>query len=262
MKKQPKNIKREYERALVFADPHAPEHDVRTVGAVLSYARTQWWDYCVILGDFMDFGCISHHNKNKLRQVEGQRVMLDYDIANMLLDQIRAAVQKKNPACKIALLEGNHDEWVERYMDALPALSGMLDVAKNLRLKERGIEWVRAWSQNKLYNIGNAYFHHGLYINKYHAAKMVDVFGVPIFYGHAHDLQSYSKVFQGDDKTVIGQSLGCLCEYDQRYMKGRPNKWQQAFAEFNVFPDGFFQYAVTPIFKHRFVGRDGKVYGG
>jgi len=85
---------------------------------------------------------------------------------------------------------------------------------------------------------------------------------VPIFYGHTHDIQLYSKLRAGDDKTIVAQSLGCLCEYRQFYMKGFPNRWQQAFAEFYIREDGFFNYTVTMIFKHKFIGPNGKEYQG
>lgn len=79
---------------------------------------------------------------------------------------------------------------------------------------------------------------------------------------NTHDVQSFSLVSMGDNHTRIGQSLGCLCKYQQPYLQGKPTKWQQAFATFYFSPGGNFQYYVTQIFNHRFVGPDGKEYGG
>ena len=260
-KKKSGKTEREYKRVLVLPDIHVPVHDIRSITPVLSYARTQWWDELVQLGDFMDFACISHHNKNKLRLVEGRRVLEDYDVANILLDDIVAAVRKQNPQCRITFLEGNHDGWIERFMEAQPALTGMLEVDKNLRFKERTIKGVRSWSEGETYRLGRAGFIHGDYTNVHHAKKSVEAYG-NIFYGDTHSIQCFLKVYKGKDKTEVGQSLGCLCLYNQIYLRGRATGWQQAFAEFNIFPDGFFQYAVTSIFKHRFVGQNGKVYQG
>jgi hypothetical protein len=65
------------------------------------------------------------------------------------------------------------------------------------------------------------------------------------------------KVLKGADNTIVGQSLGCLCEYELSFMKGRPSNWQQASAIFQLLPDGYFTYDVRRIFKHRRPGRCG-----
>ena len=113
-----------------------------------------------------------------------------------------------------------------------------------------------------MFQLGNAYFTHGKFLNKYHAFKMVDTYGVCIYYGHTHDIMEFPKSTWGKDKTLVGKSLGCLCLYEQSYMKGAPSNWQQAFSEFYIFRDGFFQENTTKIFNHRFVGANGKIYQG
>ena len=57
-------------------------------------------------------------------------------------------------------------------------------------------------------------------------------------------------------------SLGCLIEYDQGYMRGKPSKWQHGFAVFYFKPDGFFYPYPIRIFNHSFVSPEGKVYKG
>ena len=214
------------------------------------------WDEVIYIGDFMDFDCISHHNKNKLREVAGKTIWKDYDVGNQILDRH----QKLAPGAKFTLIEGNHEFRIEAYIDANPQMEGMIEVEKGLRLKERGINWIPFWSKGTVYKIGKARFVHGLYITQYHARKHVEAYGENVFYGHTHDVQCYSKELHGADKTMVGQSLGCLCRYDQKYMKGKPSKWQQAFAVFHFFPDGFFEYFIVRIFKSRFVSPEGKVY--
>lgn len=231
--------------------------DLETWRAVLKYIDDYKWDEVIILGDFLDFNCISHHNKDLPRLTHGQSVTSDYRAGNKILDQLQKAAE----GAKITLLEGNHEYRYERLTDALPVFEGLMDVEDGLRLKERGIKYVRAWSKGDVYEIGKANFIHGLYINEFHAKKHVMQFGTNIFYGHTHDVQSYSQILRGDNKTIVGQSLGCLCVYDLPYMRGRPSKWQQAFGVFHFLPDGFFNYTVTRIFKHRFVSPEGRLYG-
>lgn len=215
------------------------------------------WDEVVYLGDFMDFDIISSHNRENLRAIAGRQLDAEYQLGCEMLDLHK----KLAPKAKFTLLEGNHEERVERYIDANPVLEGKVEVETGLQLKARNINWVRFSSKGQIYKIGKARFIHGLYVNQYHARKHVENYGENVFYGHTHDVQSYSKELQGADKTIVGQSLGCLCRYDQKYLKGRPTKWQQAIGVFYFFPDGYFTYDVIRIFKHRFYA-EGKVYQG
>jgi hypothetical protein len=66
------------------------------------------------------------------------------------------------------------------------------------------------WSKGEVFQIGEATFIHGRFTNEYHAKKHATRYG-NVFYGHTHDIQSFSGEFYGS-KTIIGQSLGvCAC---------------------------------------------------
>lgn len=250
MKKPTKNV-------LVIPDLQVPYEDRRSLKAVEAMMADHPWDEIIQIGDFMDLDCISTHNTNKLKTIEGKTLRKDFDAANSRLDRWQRIGKK----AKITILEGNHDERMLRYIDANPQLSGTMEVPRQLNLAKRGIRWVPYWSEGEVYQIGNAYFAHGQYTNEHHAKKHVSRFGVNIFYGHTHDIQTYSLVLLGEDKTIVGQSLGCLCEYAQQYIKGKPTNWQQAFGAFHFYPDGFFTYNVVRIFRHRFY-YEGQVYQG
>jgi len=249
-------------RLIVLPDMQVPFEDKRTLKAVEQYMGEHKFDEYLNLGDFMDFNCISSFNKGQLRKIEGQTVAEDYIHGNKILDRHQALIRKNNPDAKFTLLEGNHEFRVERYIDENPQVRGSVEVEVGLKLKERGFKWVRCYQKGQVYTVGNAVFHHGKYTNLYHATKMVQNYGTNIFYGHTHDVQSFSKVLYGKDKTIVGQSLGCLCEYEQSYIQGNPTNWQQAFAVFYFTDDGFFDYYVVRIFKHRFISPEGVVYQG
>lgn len=234
---------------LVIPDLQVPFHCKRSLDAVEQLMGSGKWDEIVQLGDFMDHNSISSHNVGKLRQVEGQTLEKDYEVGNTILDRW----QRLAPKAKLTILQGNHDERPERLVDAQPQLAGRVETERGLNLKKRGINWVPFWRDKRQhYKIGNAHFIHGLYTNDHHAKKHVMRFGVPIFYGHTHDIQCYPLVLQGEDRTIVGQSMGCLCDYNQAYMAGAPSNWQQAVGIFTFYPDDFFTPVVIPIFKHRF----------
>ncbi|MEA2036690.1 MAG: hypothetical protein U9O94_04230 [Nanoarchaeota archaeon] len=241
---------------VMIPDLQVPFHDKKALNLVLKYIKDTKVDEVIILGDFMDIFSLSSHADGRPGQLENHRIFDEYKQGNKVLDKI----QKASKNCKLTYLEGNHEFRVERYYDKFPVLRGQLDVDKCLNFKERGIKYVKCYTNGDVYQLGNAYFHHGLYINDHHAKKHVSNFGVNIFYGHTHDFQSYSKVLWGEDKTIVGQSLGCLCDYKQSYVKGNPTSWQLGFGVFYIRPSGFFTYYTPRIFDYKFVAPNGKIY--
>lgn len=247
-------------RLIALPDIHSPYEDKRSLAAVEKFMADFRFDYYLIMGDFMDFDCISSHNKNNLRAVEGKRLMKDYEHAGEILDRHQAIIRANNKKAEFIFIEGNHDQRIERYVDANPALEGMVEVPTALEFGRRKFKWIPYWSQGTVFRLGKAAFIHGRYTNDAHAKKHVQRYGCNVFYGHLHDVQTYSAEMMGEGNTLVGQSLGCLC-LPQKYMQGAPTKWQQAFGIFEFFPDGFFQYTVVRLFKHRF-SYAGKVYEG
>jgi predicted phosphodiesterase len=242
-------MSKQLSRWLVIPDTHIPFHDKKSLTAIEKLMADYKFDGWLHLGDLMDFNSISSHNLNNLRAVEGQRILSDYKIAAEFLDRQQGIVRKNNPHAKFVVIEGNHDQRILRYIDAHPQLEGLIEVPINLDFKRRGIEWIPYWSEGKIFKIGKAVFIHGRYCTDLHAKKHVMRYGADTFYAHVHDVQSYSLEQYG--QTLIGQSLGCLC-LPQAYMRGAPDRWQQAVAIFEFLPDGNFQYQVLRIVNHKF----------
>lgn len=249
-------------RVIVTPDKQFPLVDELSCRAVRAYMRDHRWDEHIDLGDFMDWDFISRWTADSARATEGKRFTKEYADANKELDKWVDATRFRNPDAKFTLIEGNHDYRPEVVIDKTPLYEGMIEMESNLFLKDRKINWHRYWSHRKAYKIGKALFVHGEHIGLHHAKKMADEFGENVFYGHTHDIQQYSVVRRGSDKTIVGQSLGCLCQYDLPYMGHKPSRWQQGFGVFHFFPDGHFTYFVVRIFKHRFVSPEGKIYDG
>lgn len=263
-------------RVLVTPDLHFRARggglDRRAWGCLLAYASAHKWDAHVNLGDIMDFPYISEYTRGKPGLVEGETFARDYEYANARLDELVQAVPA--PAAQY-WIEGNHDERVNRYLAVHPELKGQIEVPAGLRFANREWLWVPFWSKGLSVQIGKAMFIHGRYTNEYHAKYSVDHYNKNVFYGHKHDVSCYSRSSHGgyrrlhgsglyisDQSTMVGQSLGCLCELNQDYMQGAPTNWQHAFATFFFFADGQFTYYVSNIFKGRCIGPDGRAYRG
>jgi hypothetical protein len=58
----------------------------------------------------------------------------------------------------------------------LPQLWGTIEVEKALRLKERGIKWVKNWSEGETHRIGNVVFSHGLYVSDNQPRRHLQVY--------------------------------------------------------------------------------------
>lgn len=244
------------QRWLILPDLQIPYHDEDSLVAVLKYASTIKWDGCIQLGDYMDWDWCSRWTKENQRAAEGSRFLSEYITGNEVLDAIEYAVRKKNPKCQITILEGNHDWRVEAVIDKTPALEGLIEMEKGLRLEERNITYWKYWTHRRPYIIGNAWFIHGEYIGNNHAKKTADSFHRNVFYGHTHDRMSATKTTAFGD-SVQCESMGTLSRFDLEYMGHKPSNWMQCFGEFFFRPDGNFNHYVTNIIDHSFTAIDG-----
>lgn len=257
-------------RYIVVADPHVKVVpaagkkkayiggvDLQLNNALVSYMEAEGpWDGYINLGDNYDLNVISDHNKGKLKLVEGERLMDDYQAGNALLWQHYIAM-KRPP--RFVLLEGNHEFRVERYINANPEMDGFVNIAKHL---PDFVEWIPYWSKHKILTIGDANFIHGIATGSRQTMAALKDYGKNTFQGHSHRRELLSMRYHGDDGTKVSESLPCLCEYSQPYLNGRPTAWQQGFAVFYFWPNGKFNYYVISAFDKSFIAPSGKFYNG
>ena len=242
---------------VVLYDLHLP-HNGASMLAPSAHAAIKWChankpDEIIIGGDYLDLACISHWNKDFPGRVQNKHLHRDFKVGNMVLDIIQN-IQKN-----VTYLKGNHEEWLDREIERDPSgKTGLYDLRDALRLYDRGIDLI---PENGIYEIGEANFIHGWYCGVYHARKTGDDAGGNVFYGHAHDVQSFSKVRRLGSEPIIAQSCGCLCDMNPHYMRNKPNKWVNAFLIVYFNDDGTFTYYLPIIINGRFTGPDGKLYG-
>ncbi len=208
-------------------------------------------DVTIVLGDLLDVSQLSTYSKKKPRQIEGLRLDNDYALGNQILNRIDKATKGER-----VFLVGNHEERVEGYLDEFPYVGErLLSVKENLHLDERGWKFLK---EGELLKIGHAYFIHGWYYNVYHARKHVAEMGNNIFYGHTHDVQSFSKP-NPDTMPIISQSLGCLCDLNPSWLRNKPSRWVNAFGVFYFLKNGDFTHYV-PIIVNGGFWWNGKYY--
>lgn len=249
-------------KALVIPDCQIPYHDEKSLNLLEQYMADNTWDYCIILGDFLDYFTISKFNTDKPGLLEGKTILNECKEGEEILNRHVKILRKNNKGVDIYFLEGNHETRAYDFALRFPHLKGIIEPENVLKFDDKGIKYLRSWSHNENLKIGDALFTHGRYTNQHHAKKMVDNYGTNVFYGHLHDTNAFNKTSLGSKDSLIGQSLGCLCEYpkDVDYTKGSPKNWQQAITTFYFMPDGSFTYYISRIMNGKFVSPDGKLY--
>lgn len=244
-------------KALVLSDIHLDKDSHKILKPVEKYMADEKFDYLIYLGDILNLDCISQHNKDKLRKVEGKRILAEYELANEMLDRHQDLVGK---SCEVVYILGNHENRIERYIDANPSLEGMIEVSNGLRFKERVIKEVRCYPDGEIYKIGKLAFHHGLYTSSNPAKKMVENFGVNIMFGHLHTETLYTTTSFDKKQIRKGFGIGALCNMQPDYMGRNPSKWSMGFGVVYFQDNGDFNAYQVSINNGGFISPEGVQY--
>lgn len=240
--------RRAVERILVIPDLHldATEEIHPAYKLVKKFAKAFEPDGVMFLGDVLDFAYISSFEEKNLRLISVKSFKPDFDLWKRELDYWQTLTGT------IWLREGNHEERITRYIDKNPQLKGALELEEQCEYAKRGLLYAKVLDPPT--KIGHCNFIHGWYTNLYHAKKHVTMMGESIAYAHVHDVQSYSLKTLANDHEVCAWSLGCLCDVQPDWLKGRPSRWMHAFATFYVNKrTGRFNLYPVRIFDNEFI---------
>jgi len=196
---------------VVFADTHAPYEDssaLRILHQVIADVHPQ---IIIDLGDTGDFDSLNPWNRNKRRLQEGKRTK--HDVDSMYAVSRGVTSLRDNKKTKYVKFIGNHELWLERYIDEHPELEGFVNLEGDY--KEMGWE-VIPWGG--FYHVGKLMFHHGDrrgYQSKFHA-KQWAAMGRSIVYAHVHDVQRWTHetlTRDGSPDKHAAFSIGCLSSW-------------------------------------------------
>ena len=241
-------------KGVCLFDIHYPEHDEASMTIVKEFLKDFKPDYMVLGGDQLDLNCISFYNHGKPKLVEGQRLTKDYEgFQKDILDVFDSILPQK---CKKYWIVGNHEYRIDRYIESDPQFEGLIEPEKRLNLSDYEVI-----PFNEVLTIGHMNFIHGIYYNKYHSFKHLIEYEDNIFYGHQHSNQIFTKTSFIHNQPKQGVGVGCLCNKNPHYRRGKPSDWIHQFLYFYIFPDGTFHYYMPIIIDGHCV-IDGKVYEG
>lgn len=231
-------------------------HDHKAINCLLAFIEDFKPHIFVLGGDALDCSVVSHHNHGKPGRTEGLKLLSD---AEELRANVLIPIEKLVSGRKIYHI-GNHEDWLQDFLDVNPGLEGVISIEKLLGL---GSKW-EVIPQGKGSSLGKLYFVHGDQIQggDYSAKAAVIASEKNIRFGHYHTSQEYTKTSFLDVKQAkTGKAIPCLCTKDPKYGEGKPNKWVQGFLFGYLLEDGtFHDYTAVIINGKTIVG--GKVYAG
>ena len=247
------SVGRKHRLVIGLPDMHLPNPRglyADSAKAVLRFCSEMRPDEIVIMGDFLDLQSVSHWNAKTPGRIVDHNLGRDFKSGNFCLDSLQQMTDK------ITYLEGNHEAWLTKAMEKDLGLREHLELRACLRLPDRGIELI---PENGVYRIGDASIIHGWTTGVYHSRNTCDAAMTNVFYGHTHDIQSFSKTKRPGHNPIIAQSCGCLCDQNPLFLRGKPNRWAAGFLVLYVRDDGTFSHYVPVIVNGKFIF-EGKEY--
>lgn len=263
-------LKDKVKRVVLLPDIHHPHHNKAAIGAVFQFIKYFKPHAVNILGDAMNMDAVNHwkQERGNKKYFEGKRLLKEYEnFDNEILTPLEQILPEN---CEKTFMFGNHEEWVNYLIDKNPQLEGLVEIELCLGLRERGwevIPWIAydekvGSYQRGIKRYGKLLTFHGQYTTKYHSAKTAESYGKSCAYAHTHDLQLYTKVTVDDHRDYhTAQSIGCLCNRSPEYMKGRMNKWVNAFGVLYIHDDDNYNLYVPVIINGKFCF-EGKIFRG
>ena len=236
-------------RAIVIPDQHFPLQDKDAVSVVLQAIKIIKPNLFINLGDVGEWESVSAWKYKRIKKppLEYQLPIVDEEIraVNEGIDQFDAVLDKVG--CKRRIIcAGNHDEWLDGFVQAYPYLEGYT-FREACKWDERGYEY---YDYNEPVEEGKLTFIHGAYATTYHAKKHLEAYGENIVYGPTHDIQRHTLTKLGG--TIGAWSMGCLkamSPKNNKWLKGRLHNWNHAFAIVDWFKNGDFKVEVIEIIK-------------
>ena len=249
-------------RAVVFPDQHYPIHDVKAMNVAHQVLEKVKPDIFINLGDVGEWESVSSHKYKKKKRPPLEFILpnveQEVEYVNKELDKVDAILDKVG--CKERhICQGNHDEWLDKFVEENPYLDH-LTFRKACYWDKRGFKFKK---YNEVLTIGKLSFIHGAYTGPTHAKKHLESYGTNLLYGHVHDLQRHSMT-RLKDGAISAWSLGCLKDMraeKNTWPRGRLHNWNHAVAIIDFWKNGNFAVQIVEIVKGKTVLNGEEIVG-
>ena len=214
-------------KTLLVSDMHIePNQDLTRFDALGELIVVEKPDHVIDLGDSVSLSSISHWDMHKKLRMEGERYQHDISAGKEAYQRLLKPLQLTqslnrrhktkvyNPT--LTKMDGNHEGWVDRFLEQNPTMQGYIDLSKDLGLYELGFE-VYPYKE-RLFRHGINYMHaplagNDLPISGLHVAyKALQRFNNHIAFGHYHRFETAgSRRVDGD---TVHRAISCPCFFD------------------------------------------------
>lgn len=223
------------QKGIAVYDLHWPSHNRTLWYNILDFIKEEQPDVFILGGDNLNFDAVDHWKmeKGQKRPLEGKRLLKEYNGFNQTILQELEEILPKH--CRKIFLFGNHEDWVERYIDKHPEVEGMLEVRNNLPLKE----W-ETYEYGEAAKTGKLLWIHGEVTSKHSASKTADIYGKNVAFGHGHTQQTFTNTTPYNQESHMACELPCACDLNPDYVKNKSKRWVNGFGVFYLADNGNF----------------------
>lgn len=221
-------------RVFGYTDIHFPDHDPVALAVAEKAQRSFAPDITVIGGDLLNctpFTRFADRKMTKPYNFDEQELVP----ANKFLDRVQAHTKQQT-----VFLEGNHDEWLERWCSnsgkAAASLHDMVSVKRHLSAGRTNFRYIpytveSGRRQGVLHLHSRLSVVHGWTACKHAASKHLDLArSRSIIYHHTHRIQSHVARDPWSGRVIEAFSAGCLCKLQPLYAHGgSPTEWAHGF---------------------------------
>ena len=242
-------------KGIIVCDEQVPFHI--DLSGVNKYIADEKPDIICRLGDMLDLRALTGWTNTAPADIDWGMVLEELAQGNSILD----AQSRLHKPHDEHYWTGNHEERLEKFLAKHPAWvrknPWVPSVVRDLNLKRRGM---KVHSQMQLVRFGDLYMFHGDDYSTNHCRNNARNYGVKLAYGHVHTCERQTVPTPVDKSYRSAWSIGCLCDRDPDWKRGKPNSWVQGFATFYIDERGITTVYPIDIYKGQFVAPNGKLY--
>lgn len=252
------------ERHLFLSDFQIPDHDERSIEAVMQFIPDFKSDVVHLVGDILNLTKVSKYDQDVYYRVS---FMDEIEEGRKIISRLVKTIRKASPHARINYYSGNHEERLLKYLSShAPQLADLYDddglilsLPRLLELKKHDIKWVPYFKE--YIERGNVLIEHGDIARSksgFTGHGMLDRRGMSGFSGHTHRLAIVTRTQSGIPKFWVETGNLCKLKFASPYVKS-PD-WHQGFAIGMYDPKQRVMHpSIVPIIDHRFVW-EGRIY--
>jgi predicted MPP superfamily phosphohydrolase len=238
-----KRNKRKCPTTLVIPDAHVgPDQDNSRFVILNKLILDQQPDYIIFMGDFVTLESLSNWDLNKAGVMEGRRYQLDIEAGCEALSLTLQGV-KELYSPTIIYLHGNHETRLDRYIEGKPELKDHLNLNKDLRLSEYGIDVIVPYRE--YYVIEGTQFTHSpmnaanqALSGKFAIHRASEMTQNSLVFAHSHRKEYVNFYRHGSDDIVQVMMCGAFFEHTDSYAYGGLNAYWRGCMILNHWKSG------------------------